>query len=129
MEAHVEKSKQIAGLAGPVLIALSLSEALNLGIWTSLPVQTLAPTIYLNGTILFVAGLAIVRAHNRWTAGWPVLVTLVGWIVMLGGLFRMFVPSSGQLPNQNPLAEYAVFAVIFVVGAVLTFKAYQRVNG
>ena len=120
------ESKQLAGLVGPTLIALSLSEALNLDIWTAVPVQALAPVIYLNGTVLFVAGLAIVRAHNRWVLGWPVLVTLVGWIVMLGGLLRMFDPLSGQLPEQKPAAVYAVFAAIFVVGSVLTFKAYHR---
>ena len=119
-------SRQLAGLLGPTLIALSITEMLNLGIWTNVPAQALAPVIYLNGTVLFVAGLAIVRAHNRWMLGWPVLVTLVGWVVMLGGLFRMFEPMSGQLPEQKPEATYGVFAVMIVVGAVLAFKAYRR---
>ena len=119
-------SKQLAGLVGPALIALSISETLNFDIWTSLTAQALAPVAYLNGTILFVVGLAIVGVHNRWTLGWPVLVTMVGWFVMFGGLFRMFAPSSGRLPEQSPAALYAVFAVIFMVGAVLTFKAYRR---
>ena len=48
--------------------------------------------IYLNGTLLFVAGLSIVRAHNQWKADWPVLVTLMGWFAIVGGLFRMFDP-------------------------------------
>ncbi len=120
------ESRQLAGLVGPTLIVLAVSEALNLGIWTTVPAQALAPVIYLNGTLLFVAGLAIVRAHNRWVFGWPVLVTLVGWIVMFGGLLRMFEPLSGQLPEQKPAAAYAVLAVIFVVGIVLTVKAYRR---
>jgi hypothetical protein len=120
------ESRQLAGLVGPTLIVLAVSEALNLGIWTTVSAQALAPVIYLNGTLLFVAGLAIVRAHNRWVLGWPVLLTLVGWIVMFGGLLRMFEPLSGQLPEQKPAAAYAVLAVIFVVGIVLTVKAYRR---
>ncbi len=43
--------------------------------------------------MLFVAGLSIVRAHNRWKDGWPVLVTLMGWFAILGGLARMFAPA------------------------------------
>jgi hypothetical protein len=129
MEANMTDSKQLAGLIGPALIALAVSETLNLGIWRSVPAESLAPVTYLNGTILFVVGLAVVRAHNRWRFGWPVLVTLVGWIVMLGGLYRMLAPSSGQLPERSPVAVYAVFAVIFVVGAVLAFIAYRRDDG
>jgi hypothetical protein len=49
----VPRSRQIARIVGPTLIALGISEALN-------P----APVVYLNGTLLFVAGLAIVQAHN-----------------------------------------------------------------
>jgi hypothetical protein len=30
------------------------------------------------GYAAFVAGLAIVYFHNRWTGGWPVLVTVMG---------------------------------------------------
>ena len=29
------------------------------------------------------AGLASVRVHNRWTNGWPVLVTILGWLFVL----------------------------------------------
>ena len=63
-------SKRIAGLAGPTLIALTVSETVNLGIW-----KTNDPRVtYLNGLLLFIGGLAIVRAHNVWVRAWPVLV-------------------------------------------------------
>ena len=66
-------SKYIAGFIGPTLIALALSEALNLHIWA----VNIAPVTYLNGTLLFIAGLSIIRAHNYWISGWPVIITLV----------------------------------------------------
>src|SRR5580765_6511409 len=69
-------SRAIAGIAGPTMVAIGASEALTYRIWAS----NIAPLISLNGALLFVAGLAIVRAHNRWTRGWPVLVTLTGWL-------------------------------------------------
>jgi hypothetical protein len=31
---------------------------------------------------MFVAGLAIVRAHNQWVLDWTVLVTLSGWFFL-----------------------------------------------
>lgn len=116
----MSNSKKIAGLIGPSLIALTTSEVINLHIWAiNIPAVT-----YLNGTLLFVAGLSIVRVHNRWTGGWPVLVTLAGWFVILGGLFRMFFPEAQQLAENIP--SYAVIMVIFAIGIFLTFKAYSR---
>jgi hypothetical protein len=108
----------IAGLIGPTAMALTLSEAMNYHIWAI----NIPPVTYLNGTILFVVGLSIIRAHNHWTRGWPVLVTLTGWLAMLGGLYRMFAPEAQQV-SQSP-ATYVGLAVLFTIGAMLTFKAY-----
>jgi hypothetical protein len=116
-------SRSIAGLLGPTLIALALSESMNLAIWTNTPV----PVVCLSGTLLFVAGLSIVRVHNRWTRDWTVLVTLMGWFVILGGLIRMFAPVfAQQRTEQNLTAVYPLLIVLFVIGIVLTFKAYGR---
>ena len=115
-------SKRIAGLLGPALIAVTISETINLQIWAT----NIAPVVFLNGTLLFVAGLSIVRDHNRWTRGWPVLVTLTGWILLLGGLSRMFAPVSALQAAQNNTAVLASTVVLCVIGIVLTFKGYSR---
>jgi len=54
--------RHMAGLAGPTLMAVTASEALNLDIWSGVS----PALVYLNGVLLFVAGLAIVRTHNVW---------------------------------------------------------------
>lgn len=119
-------STHIAGLVGPTLIAISITEWINLGIFTAALGPSFGPFVYLNGTLLFVAGLAIVRAHNHWTRGWPVLVTLVGWVAMLVGLGRMRAPLSAQQVGLNPAVVYATLVALLAIGAVLTFKSYIR---
>lgn len=118
-------SRQLAGLLGPSLIAVSITESMNLNIFS----DTSAYFVYLNGLLLFVAGLAIVRAHNVWTDGWPVLVTLIGWLFLLGGSIRMIAPVSAQLTTQHPTAVLALTSVLLVVGIVLSFQAYCREKG
>jgi hypothetical protein len=113
------ESKRIAGLVGPTLIALSASEALNYRIWD----DNLAPVTYLDGALLFVGGLSIVRAHNRWRGGWPVLTTLAGWSALALGLVRMFAPEARQ-PGRNAAID-GVLASMFASGLVLTCKAYR----
>ena len=126
-------SKKIAGMLGPVLVVLSISEALNLRLMMAEIGPTAVHVIYLNGTLLFVAGLSIVRIHNYWVAGWPVLVTLMGWFMILSGLIRMFAPIGGaelgldsQRPEQSIIVIYAVLVVLLAIGVVLTFKAFTR---
>lgn len=48
-------SKQLAGLIGPTLIVLSITEAMNLQIFAS----NIPPVVYLNGTILFLPALQL----------------------------------------------------------------------
>jgi hypothetical protein len=68
----VPETRRVAGILGPTLIALVASEVVNPNIWETAPVTQ----VYLAGALWFVAGLAIVRTHNRWTLAWPVVVTL-----------------------------------------------------
>jgi hypothetical protein len=125
-------SKTIAGLIGPALVAMAASLLLNR---STLPVLIEQAShdpglIYVSGLLLFVAGLAIVRAHNRWTGGWPVLVTVLGWLILLGGFARLLFPVQlGQLASemgQRTIGIIALMVALIVVGAFLTFKAYRR---
>jgi predicted phage tail protein len=79
--------------------------------------------VYLNGTLLFVAGVAIVQVHNRWTRGWPVLVTVMGWVAILGGVMRMFAP---QATTSGATWVYGLLIALLAVGVVLTFNGYRR---
>jgi hypothetical protein len=72
--------------------------------------------------VLFVAGLTIVQAHNRWVKEWSVLVTLTGWALLFGGLYRMFAPAATQM--SKGVATYGLLAVLVAIGGVLTYKAY-----
>jgi uncharacterized membrane protein YhaH (DUF805 family) len=119
-------SVRIAGLLGPTLIAVAVTEALNLRAMTAVAASSVVHVVYLNGTLLFVAGLAIVRAHNLWVRGWPILVTLIGWLLMVAGLARMAAPEAAQESVGDTAALYPLLAVILAIGAFLSFKAYAR---
>ncbi len=75
---------------------------------------------------MFAGGLAIVRAHNRWTPNWAVLVTLAGWFFLAVGLFRMFAASLYQRSAANTSATVFIVleGILLIVGLIMTFKAY-----
>jgi hypothetical protein len=64
-----------------------------------------------------------VRAHNRWTKEWPVLVTILGWLAILSGLARMLFPTglaaiAGGI-GQTTGAIIAGAIVLLGLGAVI----------
>lgn len=124
-------SKMIAGLIGPTLVAIAAAMLINVGSFPALTEQISRDPalIFVSGILLLVAGLAIVRAHNIWAGGWPVLVTVLGWLAVLGGLVRMLFPIelaaivAGVGQSTGLIAAVAV--VLLVLGA---FPLVQRLR-
>ena len=115
----VTDSRRLAGVVGPTLLAVGASEAVNYRIFAA----NTAPLIYLNGMVLFTAGLSIVRVHNRWVRGWPVVLTVAGWILAVVGLFRMFFPES-QRKGENPRLTVVTGSLTAAAGLFLSCMAY-----
>jgi subtilase family serine protease len=119
-------SKQLAGLVGPTIVAMIVAEFPF--VQPQLYDAQIPPVVYLSGVLMFVAGLAIVRVHNRWAWDWTVLVTLAGWFSGGLGLFRMFAASAYQrgAAGTPTLVFMVVEGILLLCGMVLTFKAYSR---
>ena len=104
---------------------------LNLGAFPALAEQVSREPalIFLSGVLLFVAGLAIVRVHNVWSGGWPALVTILGWLALIGGLIRILLPTrlaemaAGFGQNTGLITVAGI--VLLVIGGFLSFKAYS----
>jgi len=116
----MSSSKQLAGLIGPTIIVVTISETVNIHIWAA----NSAANIYANGTLLFVAGLAIVRVHHNWALNWTLLITLIGWLAMVLGLFRMFFPDLQLEMAKNNSTTIIGAILTLTIGVVLIFKAY-----
>lgn len=116
----MEKTRRLARLIGPTIIAVTISEALNARIWAT----NIAPVVHFNGSVLFVVGLAIILAHNQWIRAWPVVITLVGWCVLLLGLLRMFAPEL-YLRGVTSTSATSVAISTLPLGAVGLFLMYK----
>ena len=123
-------SKTIAGLMGPTLVAGAVSVLINLAVWPALAEQAFRSPglILMSGFMLFVAGLAIVRVHNRWSGGWPVLVTILGWLAFIGRLTRILFPArlaAIAIPAVQSTGLLTTVAVLLLAaGVFLTFKGF-----
>jgi hypothetical protein len=122
----VAESKQVAGLLGPTMVAMLVSEFPL--VQPHLYDAQIPPVVYLSGVAMFVAGLAVIRAHNLWTRSWTVLVTLSGWFLFILGLVRMFTAAQYQraAAATSAGAFMVLEASLLVVALVITYKAYSR---
>jgi hypothetical protein len=122
----VANSKQIAGLVGPTLVAMLVSEFPL--VQPHLYDSQIPPVVYLSGVLIFVAGLAVVRVHNLWVRNWAVLLTLTGWFFLVLGLIRMF--AAGQYHQAAAGTSSTVFMaleiVLLIVALILTYQGYRR---
>ncbi|HQF01572.1 MAG TPA: hypothetical protein PKZ05_05815 [Bacteroidales bacterium] len=118
----MDKSKSLAKIVGPTLIVMIFSE---MKIWNPTLYDTqIVPLIYLNGVLLFVAGLAIVNKHNIWTFSWQTILTIVGYLGIVLGLFRMLFPQVQQGKFENNNSILVIEIILILIGLFLTIKAY-----
>jgi hypothetical protein len=82
------------------------------------------------GMLWLVAGLAIILAHNIWSGGLlPVVVTLVGWLILVRGLLLLFLSPSAAVGLFTGLhfeqLFYLYIAISLVFGAYLSYGGFS----
>ena len=126
----VAHSKLIAGLIGPVLAAMGIAMLMNRELFPAIVDQISHDygLILVSGILSLLAGVAIVRVHNIWSGGWRIIVTLLGWLAIAGGLARMWMPQmAGPIADSfaaRPAVLLIAAAVLIMLGGFLSFKAY-----
>jgi uncharacterized membrane protein len=115
----MDSSIFLARLIGPLFVVIGAGLLVNRENYRTLAREFLeSPAlIYIAGIIAFLGGLAIVLTHNVWIAGWPVIITILGWITLIGGVIRIVIPSaSAQLGERMLRNEYwlPIAAAIYV---------------
>lgn len=123
----------IARILGPVLVIISLGLLLEGETFRAMAADFLrSPAlIYFSGATTLAIGLAILNFHHLWTRDWRVLVTLFGWLFLIGGIIRLLAISWVQRVGESMIAHHrwpvASGILLFALGAFLMLKGYQEV--
>ena len=120
----------LARLLGPSMLVIGLGLLLNRATYRDMSLEFLdSPAlIYIGGLIAFVAGLAIVLTHNVWVVGWPVVITIFGWVSLAAGIFRIVFPASVTQLGRRLIDSQGFLiggiAVYLLLGAWLSYAGY-----
>ena len=87
------------------------------------------PAMVIFAIIALAGGLAIVLGHNIWSGGaLPILVTLIGWVMVIRGVLFLFLPPEATLQilatMQFERFFYVYLGIPFVLGIYLTYLAF-----
>jgi uncharacterized protein YjeT (DUF2065 family) len=66
-----------------------------------------APLVTMSGMISIILGFILVMSHNIWMYGWPVVITIISWILLLQGILRLFAPEAFAKLVKDMIAKPA----------------------
>ena len=124
----MELSNFLANIFGISIIAVSLSllyyPKIIKKIFESMQNET---TLFFTGVVSFVIGISMILTHNIWVYDWKVIVTILGWAILLKGVIRLFLPDmvmgiARKMKNSQWITFILVLNVIF--GCVLIYFGF-----
>jgi hypothetical protein len=117
----METSLFLARLLGPILLTVSAALLINPVNMRAMATDFLEHRglIFLAGILTLLGGLAIVLSHNVWEFGWPVLITIFGWLSVIGGVFRVVFPDSVKSIGQSMLEKPGILTGVAVVEGLI----------
>jgi hypothetical protein len=84
--------------------------------------------VFITGIVELFLGIALVVSHNVWALDFRVVITLIGWMLLVRGLGRTFFPS--RIPSMLGRLQHARFVftpllfVILLIGAYLAYSGF-----
>ena len=127
----MEPAILIARLMGPSLFVIGVGVLLNEKHYAAMITEAAhSPTmLYLSGLLTLPLGLAILNVYRAWTAEWRVIITVLGWLLAIGGVIRIVWPqftATAATTLYSTSAAMTAFAVVMLIlGGYLSFEGYR----
>ena len=128
----MQASVYLARIIGPVFAAIGVGMLVNAAAYRVLVDEFLQSyaLIFLSGLLAMPVGLAIVHAHRVWESDWRVIITVLGWLLVIGGAVRIIIPQFVAAVGTAVYAQTGVILiaaiVVLALGGFLSFKGYSQ---
>jgi len=127
----MDSSLFLARLIGPIFVIVAIGLFLNRDRYRALAeeVITSRTLLYVFGALALTGGLAIVLTHNVWVWDWPVIITIVGWLMIVRGALRIILPQKvadlgAKVLTRWPQVLLASGLAVITLGALLCWKGF-----
>jgi uncharacterized protein YjeT (DUF2065 family) len=127
----MDTSLFLAKLIGPIFLIVGIGLLLNGDRYRAVVDEVMSShtLLYIFGAIALTGGLAIVLTHNIWVWDWPVIITIVGWLMIVRGSLRIVIPQQVEDLARKMVAGWSNILLIsgllvITLGAFLCWKGY-----
>lgn len=116
----------LAQIMGIFFVVVGISMAAN-SKETATAVEEMAQNkgiLWMGGIIALLIGASVVVLNDSWTSGLSLLVTILGWLALIKGVFILFFPrAAGGLYRKCGKSGTMVFwgLVALIIGLILLY--------
>lgn len=85
-------------------------------------------SLFFMAILTLIMGLLLVVSHNIWVSDWRIIITLIGWLTLIGGLVRLFFLDEMRRMTdwwlKNKSAMLVLTGIFFLLGCYLVYKGF-----
>ncbi len=128
----MDKSKFLGKLIGLYLIIVSVAMYIHMHQIASLMsgFVTFPALMMTAGLMTLIIGLLLVLYHNIWQWSWKVVITIVGWILLLKSISILMFPHYISVLTlffiMHHSFQYGGYGVDFLLGAFLAYMGFKK---
>lgn len=125
------ESLLLGKIVGVTMAISGLSLLLKRKEWLAVTKEVITNPTFLNTAALveFILGLIIVLMHPIWIPCWPVIITILGWLMMIGSALYLLLPhdkfASPLIKKFNKTSWIAIKgAILLIIGLYISIMAF-----
>lgn len=126
----METTLFLAKAFGIYMVVISLAMMLNPTHMRKIMITEMIehPAALTMGALMpLILGIILVLFHNVWAMGFPIVITLLCWWVLIKGCLGLFVPNlmikTGTVFEKNS-ALYTMGVIMFLIGVLFLYKGF-----
>ena len=122
----------LAKLMGPMFVIIGVGLFLNRERYLAVVDEVILSKtlLYVFGIMALTGGLAVLLTHNVWVWDWPVVITIIAWLMVVRGSLRIVIPQQIEaiakgMTDQLPTLLLISDMIVISVGLFLSWKGYS----
>ena len=122
----------LAKLMGPIFVIIGVGLFLNRERYLAVVDEVILSKtlLYVFGIMALTGGLAVLLTHNVWVWDWPVVITIIAWLMVVRGSLRIIIPQQIEaiakgMTNQLPTLLLISDMIVISLGLFLSWKGYS----
>ncbi|MFC1550464.1 hypothetical protein ACFL46_04155 [Candidatus Neomarinimicrobiota bacterium] len=81
---------------------------------------------FIAGSIGIIIGMVLVEYHNNWIKNWTVLITIISWTFLIGGIAIVVFPKSISLFNKYYITPLILGIIMICFGLLFGYFGFIK---